>query len=79
MDARRPCRLHARLVLQLLLEPTGPRQWRRAIRPEEGIVRSDKPYTNVTFTKRVDHEAGRHCPPKAQTEPLRLDGLPGRR
>jgi hypothetical protein len=23
-------------------------------------MRSPKPYTNVTFTKRVDHEAGRH-------------------
>jgi NMD protein affecting ribosome stability and mRNA decay len=28
-----------------------------------------KPYTNVTFTKRVDHEAGRHRPPRAPREP----------
>lgn len=32
-------------------------------------MRSDKPHTSVTFTKRVDHEAGRHRPPKAPTEP----------
>lgn len=28
-----------------------------------------KPYTNVTFTKRVDHEAGRHRPSRALSEP----------
>lgn len=28
-----------------------------------------KPYTNVTFTKRVDHEAGRHRGTRAMTEP----------
>ena len=30
---------------------------------------SNKRYTNVTFTKRVDREAGRHRPPKGQSEP----------
>ena len=28
-----------------------------------------KRYTNVTFTKRVDHEAGRHRGPRAMSEP----------
>ena len=28
-----------------------------------------KPYTNATFTKRVDHEAGRHRPTRAISEP----------
>jgi predicted Zn-ribbon and HTH transcriptional regulator len=32
-------------------------------------MRSKKPYTNVTFTKRVDHEAGRHRPSRAIGEP----------
>jgi hypothetical protein len=32
-------------------------------------MRSKKPYTNATFTKRVDHEAGRHRPPRAMSEP----------
>lgn len=32
-------------------------------------MRSNKPYTNATFTKRVDHEAGRHRPAKALSEP----------
>lgn len=32
-------------------------------------MRSKKPYTNATFTKRVDHEAGRHRPSKALNEP----------
>lgn len=32
-------------------------------------MRSRKPYTNVTFTKRVDHEAGRHRGPRAMREP----------
>lgn len=32
-------------------------------------MRSKKPFTNTTFTKRVDHEAGRHRPPQARKEP----------
>lgn len=32
-------------------------------------MRSKKPYTNATFTKRVDHEAGRHRGSRAMTEP----------
>lgn len=32
-------------------------------------MRSNKRYTNTTFTKRVDHEAGRHRGPRAMTEP----------
>ncbi|HET9787746.1 MAG TPA: BCAM0308 family protein [Pyrinomonadaceae bacterium] len=32
-------------------------------------MRSKKRYTNTTFTKRVDHEAGRHRPPRAKSEP----------
>lgn len=28
-----------------------------------------KPYTNVTFTKRVDHLAGRHRPPRGSAGP----------
>ena len=32
-------------------------------------MRSNKRYTNTTFTKRVDHEAGRHRPARAQSEP----------
>ena len=32
-------------------------------------MRSKKPYTNTTFTKRVDHEAGRHRTPRALSEP----------
>jgi len=32
-------------------------------------VRSKKPFTNATFTKRVDYEAGRHRPPRAIKEP----------
>jgi hypothetical protein len=32
-------------------------------------MRSKKPYTNATFTKRVDHEAGRHRPSRAISEP----------
>ena len=28
-----------------------------------------KKYTNATFTKRVDHEAGRHRPSRAKSEP----------
>jgi hypothetical protein len=32
-------------------------------------MHSKKPYSNVTFTKRVDHEAGRHRPSRARSEP----------
>lgn len=32
-------------------------------------MRGKKPYTNATFTKRVDHEAGRHRGSRAMTEP----------
>jgi undecaprenyl pyrophosphate synthase len=32
-------------------------------------MRSKKPYTNATFTRRVDHEAGRHRPARAIKEP----------
>ena len=32
-------------------------------------MRSNKPFTNQTFTKRVDHEAGRHRPPRGINEP----------
>lgn len=32
-------------------------------------MKSNKPYTNATFTKRVDHEAGRHHTRRAPTEP----------
>ena len=32
-------------------------------------MRSKKRYTNATFTKRVDHEAGRHRSPRAAKEP----------
>jgi hypothetical protein len=32
-------------------------------------MRSNKPYTNQTFTKRVDHEAGQHRAPRALKEP----------
>ena len=32
-------------------------------------MRGNKRYTNTTFTKRVDHEAGRHRTVRAQTEP----------
>ena len=34
-----------------------------------GSMRSNKTYTNATFTKRVDHEAGRHRPARALSEP----------
>jgi hypothetical protein len=33
-------------------------------------MKTSKPYTNATFSKRVDHEAGRHRTPRAQSEPL---------
>jgi len=32
-------------------------------------MHSKKRYTNATFTKRVDHEAGRHRPPATLSEP----------
>ena len=32
-------------------------------------MRSNKRYTNETWTKRVDHEAGRHRTPRAPAEP----------
>jgi hypothetical protein len=32
-------------------------------------MRSQKRYTNSTFTKRVDHEAGRHHAPRGAAEP----------
>ncbi|MGH9928306.1 MAG: BCAM0308 family protein [Pyrinomonadaceae bacterium] len=32
-------------------------------------MRGNKKYTNATFTKRVDHEAGRHRPSRAISEP----------
>jgi len=32
-------------------------------------MRSKKPYSNATFTKRVDHEAGRHRTLRAASEP----------
>jgi hypothetical protein len=31
-------------------------------------VKSNKKYTNVTFTRRVDHDAGRHRTPRASKE-----------
>lgn len=36
---------------------------------EMKAMRSKKPYTNSTFTKRVDYDAGRHRPPRAMSEP----------
>lgn len=32
-------------------------------------MRTNKPFTNVTFTKRIDHEAGRHHTLRAAPEP----------
>ena len=32
-------------------------------------MRGNKPFTNTTFTKRVDHEGGRHRTPRAKSEP----------
>jgi hypothetical protein len=32
-------------------------------------MKSDKRYSNETFNKRVDHEAGKHRPPRAAAEP----------
>lgn len=34
-------------------------------------MRSSKPYSNVTFSKRVDHDAGRHRPSRAPSEPAK--------
>jgi hypothetical protein len=36
-------------------------------------MRSKKKYSNVTFTRRVDHEAGRHHTPRAPTEPEKCE------
>ena len=32
-------------------------------------MRSNKPFTSASFTKRVDHEGGRHRPGRAMSEP----------
>lgn len=32
-------------------------------------MRSNKPYTNATFTKRVDKDSGRHRTPRGESEP----------
>jgi hypothetical protein len=32
-------------------------------------MRGNKPFTNITFTKRVDKDSGRHRPPRAESEP----------
>ncbi len=37
-------------------------------------MRSDKPYSNVTFTKRVDHDGGRHRTARAGGEPRVCSG-----
>lgn len=37
-------------------------------------MRSAKPFTNVTFTKRVNHDGGRHRPPRALSEPALCPG-----
>lgn len=37
-------------------------------------MRSAKPYTNATFTKRVDHDGGRHRPSRALAEPAYCPG-----
>ena len=34
-------------------------------------MRNSKRYSNATFTKRVDHDAGEHRPPRAAKEPAR--------
>lgn len=36
---------------------------------EATVMRSNKRYSNATFTKRVDHEAGSHHPKRAGKEP----------
>jgi hypothetical protein len=38
-------------------------------RKRSGVMPAKRKYTNATFTKRVDHEAGRHRPSRAMTEP----------
>ena len=37
-------------------------------------MRTHKPYTNATFTHRVDHDGGRHRPPRAPSEPILCAG-----
>ena len=37
-------------------------------------MKSSKRYSNATFTKRVDHEAGRHRPGRSSPEPLVCEG-----
>lgn len=37
------------------------------------VMPNKKKYTNATFTKRVDHEAGRHRPSRAINEPTTCD------
>jgi hypothetical protein len=37
-------------------------------------MRSAKRYTNATFTRRVDHDGGRHRPPRAPREPIVCPG-----
>ena len=37
-------------------------------------MRSAKPYTNATFTKRVDHDGGRHRPARGASEPAYCPG-----
>lgn len=37
-------------------------------------MRSAKPFTNRTFTKRVDHDGGRHRTPRAPAEPAVCPG-----
>ncbi|MBI3048104.1 MAG: ATPase [Acidobacteria bacterium] len=37
-------------------------------------MQSAKPFTNRTFTKRVDHDGGRHRPPRAPAEPAVCPG-----
>jgi hypothetical protein len=37
-------------------------------------MRNAKPYTNTTFTRRVDHDGGRHRPPRAASEPAYCPG-----
>jgi len=43
---------------------TDDRDW-----PKGTVMRSNKRYTNTTFTRRVDHEAGRHHTRRAAKEP----------
>jgi len=41
---------------------------------ETDLMAGKKKYTNATFTKRVDHEAGRHRPSRAMSEPAVCSG-----